>query len=199
MNKSRLSQPDRLHFTGFLVCAALFILGCVAGAIASGALPADTPMNEFIVSLARAENLSFGERFLSALRATGKFHALVLFFAFSALGIAAIPAVSALRGFLLCFAITSVVRGFGGAFVPYALLMFVPEALFAVPGLFLLSTHSLVLSTNLLRACLPRSGSPSAPFCGVFIRRILLCAALVCATALVNATVAPWLVAHFPR
>ena len=197
MNKSKYYRPDRLHLIGFLVCAALFALGCVAGAVASGALPPDTPMSEYIASLARADNPGFGGRFLSALCTSGKFHALVLFFAFSALGIAAIPAVSALRGFLLCFAVTSVIRCYGASGVPYALLMFAPEALISVPGLLLLSTHSMLSSATLLRACMPHTGGQTTALGMVFVRRVALSTAFLCVSALIDAAAAPWLAKYF--
>ncbi len=134
---------------------------------------------------------------MAALQTSGKFHALVLFFAFSALGVAAIPAVSALRGFLLCFAAASVIRYYGSSSVPYALLMFAPEALIAVPGLFLLSTHSLSSSAKLLQSCMPRSVVSAAPFGSDFLQRIVMCAALLCISALIDAALGPWLALHF--
>ena len=207
MNKSKFYRPDRLHMVGFLICATLFLLGCVAGAIASGGisasgysesvLPPDTQVNEYFASLAGAESRSFGARFLSELRISGKFHVLVVFFAFSAIGVAAIPAVMALRGFLLCFAAASVIRGFGVPGVPYALVMFAPEALVAIPGLFVLATHSMLSSVTLLRACLPRSNLTEQPFGAAYVRRAAFCLALVCVSAFIDAAAAPWLAARF--
>ena len=199
MNKGKLQQPDRLHKTGFWVCAALFLIGCVAGVICSAALPPDTPVNDFITSTAAIEGRSFAERFLSSLLTSGKFHVLVLFFSFSAFGIVAVPAVSALRGFLLCFAASSVIRCNGASFIPRALLMFAPEALLAIPGLFLLSAYALVSSSVLLRVCLPGSIAPAKPFNGVFVKRAMLVFALLCLSALVDAITAPWLAAYFVK
>ena len=196
MNKGRLHNPDRQYMLGFFLCAALFIAGCIAGAVASGALPQDTPINEFLEPTTAAGN--FGGRFLASLLTTGKFHALVLFFAFSVFGIAAIPAVSALRGFLLCFAISSILRSYGAAYVPHTLLMFAPEVILAVPALFLLSTHSFVSSCSLLRIFQPRS-SAQPPFFAVFLKRAALVLALLCLSALIDAAAAPWLATHFVK
>ena len=198
MDKSKYYRADRMYMIGFILCAALFILGCVAGAIASGALPPETPINEYASSIAGAAGRGFGSRFLSELRISGKFYALTVFFALSVLGAVAIPAILALRGFLLCFAVTSVIRRLGTPGVPYALMLFAPEALIALPGLFLLSTHSMVSSVTLLRLCMSRGAISEQPYGGVFIRRVALCAAIVCMSALIDAVVAPWLTVHFP-
>lgn len=197
MNKSGFYGPVKAFPVGFLVCAALFTLGCVAGVIASGSLPIDTPVNEYVAAVAGAESGGFDVRFLSALQTSGKYHAVVMFFAFSVLGVIAIPAVSALRGFLLCFAVSSVIRYYGAGSVPYALLMFAPEAIIAVPALFLLSTHSLSASGTLLQACSSRGAPVGAPYGNGFTGRVLICAALVCITALIDAAIGPWLTTRF--
>ncbi|MDR3310421.1 MAG: stage II sporulation protein M, partial [Oscillospiraceae bacterium] len=133
---------------------ALFAVGCVAGIIASGAV---TPGDALRERLLTARTPGFG----SALLNSARFPLAALFFAFSVLGVAGIPSLTALRGFLLCFSLTVTVRAFGGAGVPLALASVLPAAMFSVPSLLALSAVSLDSARGLGRAV-----AGAKPLCG---------------------------------
>jgi hypothetical protein len=166
------------------------VCGCAIGTAASAALPPDAGIAGYVAGLAEGAGADFGERFFSALLRTGRYHAAALFFAFSALGVVCVPALTAWRGFLLCFAMSSITRCGGPAGFPAALAIFAPEALVAVPCLFLLSARSFASSLALLRAA-SRNSVKTAPAYGGLAAICGVCALALAASSLISASLAP--------
>ncbi|MDR0838600.1 MAG: stage II sporulation protein M [Oscillospiraceae bacterium] len=185
----------RTYKTGFFLCAALFVCGCAAGVAASGLLTRSAPVGEYISGLSESAGSALGGRFASSFLSAGKFHLAALLFAFSVLGVAGIPSVAAVRGFLLCFAMSSVIRFCGSGSVWAVLAMFSPEAIISVPCLFVLSAQSFNASAGLLRAASGASRG-ALPFSGGFLSRGAACAALLAVAALIEAIISPGLVAR---
>jgi hypothetical protein len=151
-------------------------------------------MGEYVAGFGANADAPFGLRFGASLLSTGKFHLAALLLAFSLLGTVGAPLVAGIRGFLFCFAATSLARYCGaGALLPI-LGFFAPELLIAVPCLLLLSAQAFDASAKLFR----RTG----PYGDGFFRRVIaITAATACAAAL-DAAIAPALLkiisAHFP-
>jgi len=176
--------------TGFAICAILLVLGAAAGAAAATLLPP-----QIVESLAvRGAEGAFGTRFFASLISVGKFHAAALFFAFSMLGAAAIPAISAVRGFLLSFAMTSLVRFCGSAAVLPTLGLFAPELLFAIPCLLAISAVSFEASLKLAKR--------ANPYDAKFAKCALATLGVVIIAALADAALSPSMLsaisAYFP-
>ena len=178
----------------FVICAVMLVLGAVGGACAAAFLPSDTPLGDIAASLAGGAEASFGTRFGSAILSMGRFHAAVLFLAFSLFGVVGIPLVTGARGFLLSFAVTSLARFCGVTAVLPILGYFAAELLVAVPSLLVLASQSFEAS-----AMLAKHGKP---FGGAFLRRTGVVVVVVTLGALADAAVSPRLAglifAHFP-
>jgi hypothetical protein len=184
-------NAEKAHRSGFAVCAALFVCGCAIGVAAAASLPPEAGVADYLTVVKENYGAGFGERFVSALLSAGRYHAAALFFAFSALGVVGLPALTALRGFLLCFSMSALVRCGGSASLPTVLALFAPEALIAVPCLFIISSQSFTSSLTLLRTLTKRAAKTSFPYGGGFIGRCAVCAAALAASSLITALVVP--------
>lgn len=118
---------------------------------------------------------------------------LVLLLGFTALGLLALPAVFALRGFLLAFSISSFVRLLGREGCLLAILVFgIPGAL-AVPALFVLGVQSFLAARSL--ACrVWGDGRGPVPYGKRYFLRCGMCAAALCMCILLEDLVVPALV-----
>ncbi len=108
---------------------------------------------------------------------------LTLLLSFTALGAVGIPAIFAVRGFLLSFAVSSFVRIFGGAGAILAFFAFGFTGLISLPALFLLGVQGLLSAAALAGGVLlGGKGTPSLPG-RVFWMRSGLCAAALALSA----------------
>ncbi|MDR0445916.1 MAG: hypothetical protein LBH17_02620 [Oscillospiraceae bacterium] len=181
---------------GFILCAVLFAAGCVAGVASAAALPPDTRVGAYIAGLSEGSISGVGERFFPALLSAGKYHIAALFFAFSVLGVAGIPIIAAIRGFVLCFTMSAVVRYYGQAGIPAALAVFAPEALIATPSLLMLSAPTFAASFSLLSSLPRRAAGPMLPYGAGLLRSSAVGALAVAAASLASAAIAPGLLSR---
>lgn len=118
---------------------------------------------------------------------------LVLLLGFTALGLLALPAVFALRGFLLAFSISTFVRLLGRKGCLLAGLVFgIPGAL-AVPALFVLGVQSF-LAARVLAGRVWGDGRGPIPYGKRYVLRCGMCAAALCMCVLLEDLVVPALV-----
>ncbi|MDR3209219.1 MAG: stage II sporulation protein M [Oscillospiraceae bacterium] len=176
--------------TGLVLFSVLFAAGCVAGTAAAGAIVPTELLREHLLT---RETAAFLPNFFAAAR----YPLAALFFAFSVLGVICIPALGAVRGFFLCFSISSIVRVFGAAGIPLALTLVLPGALFAVPCLFVLSSQAFTASAQLLKSVLSGAVKLAPPYGSGFLPRVAVCAAILAASALAETLWIPSLIAHF--
>jgi hypothetical protein len=99
---------------------------------------------------------------------------LTLLLSFTALGIAGIPILFAVRGFLFSFAVASFIRMFGAAGAWLAFLIFGISGLLAVPVLFTLGVQGLTASSALAGKTLSRGKRPS-PYGRAYFFRCAVC------------------------
>ncbi|MDR2501737.1 MAG: stage II sporulation protein M [Oscillospiraceae bacterium] len=144
MRKRNLQIGSGLS-AGLARISALFIAGCVAGTLAAELVTPGAQLREHLLSPASSG-------FFGNLLSESKYALIALALGCSTIGVAGIPALAAARGFFLCFSMAGIVRVFGGAGIPYALVSVMPRALLTIPFLFLLSERAFRASARLIRA-----------------------------------------------
>lgn len=85
---------------------------------------------------------------------------MALFLGLSLLGAAAVPVLLFSRGLIFSFSLSLFVRVLGPDSVPVALRVFLPEALFSLPFLFVSAVSSLRASSRLLLSVTGRETGP---------------------------------------
>lgn len=163
MNKRKLvSGPGpRAWLPAFVLLAVSFLLGSAAGFVMSsgfaGGDSAGAFLKGYLLSLEDAVKSSGTARLFWE---TGVYHVAVFLLGFTVFGAAAIPAVSALRGFTLTFAMATLVRlySFSGAVAGLVLLGL--TAVVSVPVFFVLAVDAMWCSAQLARTGL--TGAPPA-------------------------------------
>lgn len=115
---------------------------------------------------------------------------LVFLFGFTALGVLGVPAVFLARGFLMSYAVSVLVRLFGGAGFLAALVLFGLSGVFVLPALF-------ILGSDALRRAAALAGSPTGEGRRVFslregqLVRVCSCCGLLVTGTLVQLWLAP--------
>lgn len=190
----RLSSGS--DYFGLIVCGALFLCGGIVGITAAGFVNGSAALDFLAGYLSRAgESPAHIGSFVSAFLSAGLYPFAAVFFGFSVLGVFCIPALSAVRGFFLCFSISVVVRHFGGSGISLSLALFGINALFTVPCFFILSVQSFTSSFQLFKSVTATS-SVTRPYGGGFFRRIAVCSAILAVSALIDTLVIPRLIIH---
>ena len=120
---------------------------------------------------------------------------LTLLLSFTALGVIGTPAIFAVRGFLLSFAVSSFVRIFGGAGAILAFFAFGFTGLISIPALFLLGVQGLLSAMELTGRILVGGKSPPSLPGRIFWARSGLCAAALALSAALECWAVPALLA----
>lgn len=166
-----------------VVLSGLFLLGSAAGCIAAGLVRDDdgallSYINGWLASDA-------GGAFWPLLWETVRIPLVVLLLGFTPIGVAGIPAVFAVRGFLLCYAVSVFYRmlGFGGLLA--AFVLFGLSALFWLPALLQLGTRGMLGSYGMFRRA---AGEGRYPLCynGSYLLSCAACVGLLGLGAMVE-------------
>ena len=120
---------------------------------------------------------------------------LTLLLSFTSLGAVGIPAIFAVRGFLLSFAVASFVRIFGGAGAILAFFAFGFTGTISLPVLFLLGVQGLLSALARAGQAMGGGKGPTAPPGRAFWLRSGLCAAGLVLSALLECWAVPALLA----
>jgi stage II sporulation protein M len=152
-------KSARTDSLGFILCAALFICGSIIGTVAAGLLQDGASLRAYLADfLSGYQNAADAPNLLLAVWSAVKYHLLAVFLGFSVLGVVFIPALSALRGFFLCFSISAVIRCLGRKGLLLTLSLFGLNTLMTIPCYFILAAASFSASLYLLK--LLRAGTP---------------------------------------
>lgn len=119
-----------------------------------------------------------------------RWHLLVFVLGFTSLGLLFLPAVFALRGFSLAFAIGAFVRMFGGAGGLLAMAVFGVTGAVSLPALFVLGVQGMAASRALASRFLGESRK-DLPYGRTFFLRCALCAGGLCVCVLLESTAVP--------
>ncbi len=164
-----------------LLLAGLFLIGSVAGCVAAG-LIRDTGGDllgyvQGYLALAAEEGVS--DHFLSVLWQTVRVPLLVVVLSFTALGVVGLPALFAVKGFVLCYAVAAFYRLLGPVGLVPGFVLFGLSALVWLPVLFGLGGQGLLSAYGLLRRAMGEVRYPLG-YDGGFLVRCGVCAAALC-------------------
>lgn len=184
--------PREEILPALLLLSACFLAGGLAGCLVAARVggAGETSLNDYLNAFLRAAQA--GRVDVPALWAqvwdTLRWPLLALLLGFTALGVLALPALFAVRGFLLAFSIASFLRAFGGPGWLLAWLIFGPGGALSLPALFVLGVQSLLSA----RAMAVRGeGKGTALWGRDCLVRCALCLGAVCVCLLVERTVVP--------
>lgn len=193
---SNASIPFGEFFPGVMILSASFLLGTVLGCLAAGGVgESETgPLTNYIQRflLAAREGRMLRPEFPAILWETVRWPLLTVLFSFTVLGLAGIPALFFLRGFLLSFAVASFVRVLGGEGMVLALLIFGTTAVISIPVIFVLGMQGFSSCRRLALRLLEGKRSGAAPAYGqTFYLRCGLCSAALLVSVFFEWTVLP--------
>ena len=128
---------------GLILCGALFLCGCVAGTFSSAFVRDGSALTQYFSEyLLLEQDGSFVDpSFFSVLVDTFRYPLAVFVFGFSMPGIIGIPAFAGVRGYVLAFSVSVMVRLYGGDGVLLALSLFAVSTLITVPCFLILSAQ----------------------------------------------------------
>lgn len=181
-----------------VLTAAFFALGGLAGCVLAfhaegGGGDALRLYLERFLSAAQAGELA-PPAWPSLIWRTARWPLAAFLCGFTALGLFAVPALSALRGFFLAFSIAAFARAYGHGGIELAFLLLGVSGLVAVPVFFLLSVQSLTSARAL--ACRREGQKRGTAFLSIHdLSRCGLCAGAVCVCVLLERVLVPALVA----
>lgn len=120
---------------GLILCGALFLCGCVAGTFSSGFVRDGLALTQYFSEyLSLEQGGSFIDpSFFSVLADTFKYPLAVFALGFSMLGIIGIPIIAGVKGYILAFSVSVMVRLYGGDGVLLALSLFAVGTLISIP------------------------------------------------------------------
>lgn len=135
--------------------------------------------------LEAAQNSSFASPdLLSVLWETIRWPALVFMLSFTAAGLAGIPIVFGVRGFLLSFAAASFIKALGGTGILLSFLLFGITGAFSFPVLFVLGTQGMGACHSLAIRLMGSRRKKTIYGKGFFFRAGICAAVLVCCVCL---------------
>ena len=192
MGDSETSQKT----TALILCAILFLLGSVAGTVFAGSLSQHHGTDSFFSAFLRLKtNEPVRVDLLTAIFDACKYPLAVLFLGTSVLGVALIPALSAVRGFLLSFSVAAVVRLYGTHGIMVALSMFGTSALITIPCFIFLSIEAFCASQRLLQTARGTAARSSpATYPTRKLTQLALCFALLLLSAVLDTSLTTYLI-----
>lgn len=179
------------------VISAFFLCGAVVGCAAASYMSADalaqslSPLAAYIApDTSGAQPLSV----LSVFFNTYKYPAAAFLLGFTALGVFLVPSLTALRGFFLSFAVTSVARLFGGNGILLNISIFGLVNVLSLPCLIVLASQSLISSFAMASMISGRGGRPFPVFPKGYFIRAAVCVPVLAVSAMTELYLAPGIV-----
>ncbi len=190
-----LPQNDKAHFFGLLICGAMFLCGCIIGTFSAGFVKDGTKLSAILT-----EYLSFyinggtdKPDFFTAVIDAYKYHLSAVFLGLSVLGVLCIPLLSAVRGFMLSYSISAIVRLLGGKGALLALSVFGIRAFITIPCFFILCVYAYASSTYIFRQAFSKNMKITA---SPFNSRTLIACGICLVVLLVSAIIDTYLTPH---
>ncbi len=200
LNRKLLWLPtgqERTHTLGLLLCAALFICGCIAGTVAAGfvgsARQLGSTVGDYLAMM--SDKTAAPPELLASVIDAYKYHLPAVFLGFSVLGVIFIPVLCAVRGFFLSFSVAVLIRLLGSNGILLVLAAFGISTLITIPCFFILSVTSFSASQYLLRLATSKGGkNPGLPPAGRAVAACALCLVLLFVSALIETYLTPQLI-----
>ena len=175
-----------------ILLSMFFFVGSVFGCIAAGLIrdPSGILFDYIRGYLELLAQDGVTARFFSVFWETAKYSVIAVLLAFTALGILGLPLLFAVRGFLLCYAVTVFYRILGFEGLLPVFFLFGLSAVIWMPVLFLLGVRGMLSSYGLLRRA---TGDGRYPLScnGGYLICCGICAAALCVCAMVEYFVVP--------
>ncbi len=192
-----LPQSDKTHFFGLLICGAMFLCGCVIGTFSAGLVGDGTKLNailsDYIASYINGSVPS--PDFITSVFDAFKYHLAAIFLGLSVLGVIFVPLLSAVRGFMLSYAVSAIVRLLGGKGVWLALSVFGIHTLLTIPCFFILCIYAYSSASYIFRQSFSRNMKLTAsPFNSRMITVCGLCLLILLVTAVIDTYLTPQLI-----
>jgi stage II sporulation protein M len=189
----------KTNYLGLLVCAALFLCGCIIGTVTAGFISDGTKLNDYISGylsiFMRGSSSSPG--LMTAIVDCYKYHLFAVFLGFSILGVFCIPVLSAVRGFFLSFSISVIIRLLGSKGILLALSIFGINTLLTIPCFFILSVSAFSASLYILRLVFSKNvKSTVSPFDSRFFLNCGICLVVLMISALIDTYLTPYLISY---
>ena len=175
-----------------ILLSGLFLVGGVIGCVAAGRIadPAGALLSYVRGYLELLSQDGLSPRFWSILWETVRFPLAAFLLGFTALGVAGLPVLFAVRGFLLSYAICVFYRLLGPAGLVPGFVLFGLSALVWMPVLFQLGVQGLLGSYGLLRRAMGDGRYPLR-YDGGYLARCGMCAAALGLCAVVEYLAVP--------
>lgn len=173
------SVPEERIWPALIIVSVSFLLGGLAGCLLStfvGGAGQESLRSYLESFLSTAQNGTIAPALAVQLWDILRWPVLALLLGFTALGVLGLPALFAVRGFLLAFSISAFVRVFGSAGCLLAFLIFGVGGGFSVPALFVLGVQGLGAARTLASRFLGEGKAPS-PYGRAYFLRCGGCAA----------------------
>lgn len=188
--KNLLSR-DKLDTIGFTLCAGFFLAGALSGAVSANYISdySGTLLKNYFLSAQSGVFMSGGlaKSFFDSFL----YPAIAFFLGFAAFGFILLPLLSGLKGFVLTFVATSIIKVLGSAGWLVSLSLYGLTSLISLPCLLILSVQAFTASFTLTGALLKRRAVFRAVYGKVYFIRCLLCAAALIITVFIDAYLAP--------
>lgn len=183
------------------VLGLAFLIGGVAGCLLAGAVDGEggAALSDFLTAyLKLAQDGSAAAGFWAVMWEQFRFPLAAFVLGVTAVGVAGLPVLFAVRGFLFSFSVACFCRLFGGAGLIPALFLFGLPALLWTPALFVLGAQGMLGSYSLLRRVLGDSRYPLS-FDSAYWWRCALCAGAVALCVAIELSIVPVLVGASAR
>lgn len=188
---------DKTRYLGLVICGALFLCGCIIGTVCAGFVSDGTKLNDYISGYLSIflNGTSMRPNLISSVIDSFKYHMTAALLGFSIIGVFFIPALSAVRGFFLCFSISSIVRLLGGKGILLALSIFGFSTILTIPCFLILSVYSFSASLYIFRLLFTKNAKGTvSPFNSKFFVNCCICVIVLMISALIETYLTPQLI-----
>lgn len=170
-----------------ILLSVLFLVGSVAGCITARLVhdPSGGLLDYVRGCVELLVHDGIGLRFISVLWETVRFPVLAVLLGFTALGVAGVPVLFAVRGFLLCYAVSVFYRILGLKGLVCGFILFGLSALIWMPALFCLGVRGVLGAYGLFRRAMGDVRYPLR-YNGGFLVCCGVCAAALCLCAMLE-------------
>jgi len=188
--KNLLSR-DKLDTIGFTLCVGFFLAGTLSGAVSANYISdySGTLLKNYFLSAESGVFMSGG--LARSLFESFLYPAIAFFLGFAAFGFILLPLLSGLKGFVLTFVATAIIKVLGSTGWLVSLSLYGLTSLISLPCLLILSVQAFTASFTLTGALLKRRTVIRTVYGKVYFVRCLLCAAALIVTAFIDAYLAP--------
>lgn len=175
-----------------ILLSALFLIGSAIGCVAAGLIrdPSGALLDYVRGCLELLSQDGVMPQFFSVLWETARFPVVTVLLGFTALGVAGLPVLFAVRGFLLCYAVSVFYRILGLPGLVSGFILFGFSALIWMPVFFHLGGRGLLGSYGLLRRAMGDGHYPLR-YNGGFLISCGVCAAALCLCAMLECLAVP--------